>query len=129
MKNNLSILILACIVATLVIATHARNETWKSEVSLWTDCVKKSPNKGRPYENLGAVLYRQGKKQEGLSLFAKAVEVEPDSARLNWDYGALLLFNGRAKESVWYFEKVILLNRDFVGEAKKCLAWIRNRAD
>lgn len=37
--------------------THARNEVWQSELSLWKDAVQKSPNKARPHNNYGKALY------------------------------------------------------------------------
>ncbi len=37
--------------------TYARNEVWLSELSLWADAVKKSPNKARAHNNYGRGLY------------------------------------------------------------------------
>jgi tetratricopeptide (TPR) repeat protein len=40
--------------------THARNEVWVSELSLWKDCVRKSPQKARVHNNYGRALYTLG---------------------------------------------------------------------
>jgi len=40
--------------------TYARNEVWRSEISLWQDAVQKSPNKARPHVNYGRALYATG---------------------------------------------------------------------
>ena len=37
--------------------TYARNEVWLSELSLWADAVKKSPNKARAHNNYGRGLF------------------------------------------------------------------------
>lgn len=37
--------------------TYARNEVWLSELSLWADAVKKSPNKARVRSNYGRGLF------------------------------------------------------------------------
>ena len=40
--------------------THARNEVWMSELSLWEDAVQKSPHKARVHNNYGRALLRLG---------------------------------------------------------------------
>lgn len=47
------------IILLLVVLTHLRNETWKSQEAVWRDVVSKSPEKPRGYIQLGDRLYDQ----------------------------------------------------------------------
>lgn len=56
---DLSFIVLAVLViGALVWATHARNEVWTDDIRLWMNTVKKSPNKPRPYNNVGTALMK-----------------------------------------------------------------------
>jgi hypothetical protein len=57
-------LILFFIVLFLLLGTYERNALWGSEVTLWKDCVKKSPEKERTHHNLGYAFHEQGKVDE-----------------------------------------------------------------
>lgn len=48
--------VLACVVLVFLVlgmGTHARTQVWRSNLTLWTDAARKSPNKPRPFINLG----------------------------------------------------------------------------
>ena len=53
-------LLLFFIVLFLFLGTYQRNSLWNSEVELWKDCVKKSPQKERTHHNLGFAYYELG---------------------------------------------------------------------
>jgi hypothetical protein len=55
------IIIYFCVILLLLAGTIWRNRIWNREIELWADCVKKSPNKARPPNNLGVVLIEQGR--------------------------------------------------------------------
>jgi len=57
--------------------TCRRNKVWQSNISLWSDAVKKSPGKARPHNSLGQALSAGGRLQEAVSEFEKALELEP----------------------------------------------------
>jgi tetratricopeptide (TPR) repeat protein len=66
----------------LVWGSYERNKIWRSEITLWEDCVKKSPNKNRPHYNLGLNYYNKGRYQESIEAYKKAIHIksnEPDS--------------------------------------------------
>jgi hypothetical protein len=52
--------ILSFIVIFLFLGTYQRNLVWNSEVELWKDCVKKSPEKERTHHNLGFAYHELG---------------------------------------------------------------------
>ncbi|MBI5773346.1 MAG: tetratricopeptide repeat protein [Verrucomicrobia bacterium] len=99
MKYAIPLLTAAWIVA-LAVATRARNEVWRSEVSLWSDAVAKSPDKYRAWYNLGGAYQRENKIKEVVRCMERAVALEPDK-ELAWiDLAAGLFVLGRYEESL-----------------------------
>jgi tetratricopeptide (TPR) repeat protein len=71
---------LILVVGTLCIATYNRNETWKDDLTLWSDTVKKSPLKARPHYNLGNSYNSRGKMKEAVKEYQAAIHINPDYA-------------------------------------------------
>lgn len=71
-------IILLFILLIFSIATFKRNIIWSSEIILWTDVTKKSPNKSRGWSNFGASLIEAGRGEEGARLIEKAIAMNPD---------------------------------------------------
>jgi len=81
-------------VATLAIAalclglgakTVARNRDYRDEISLWRATVASSPNKARPWNNLGYAYYLAGDAQAARRAYLKALEVEPSNVRARFN--------------------------------------------
>lgn len=64
---------LAAIVLLFSFWTHERNKVWENDVTLWSDCYKKSPNKSRTNQNLGLAYFTAGRYDEALPLFNNAL--------------------------------------------------------
>ena len=62
--------------------TQARNKVWLSELSLWEDAVKKSPNKARAHSNYGRGLFALKNKvsEKAKREFETAIRLSPDWA-------------------------------------------------
>ena len=71
------VVVFSCIIFVSSIATHHRNEVWKDGVSLWKDVIKKSPNRGRGYQNIGLVYFDEGNYDEAIVYCQKAVWIDP----------------------------------------------------
>lgn len=74
------IIFLICIVLIYAFKSYSRNEIWQTKLSLWTDVVKKSPNKVRPHLNLGNTYFHLKNHQLALRHFNKAIDIDPS----NW---------------------------------------------
>jgi tetratricopeptide (TPR) repeat protein len=61
--------------------TYARNEVWLSELSLWADAVKKSPNKASAHINYGRGLNLLSNRvtEQGKRAFETALKLSPSS--------------------------------------------------
>jgi hypothetical protein len=69
-----SLALLAC---ALIAVTTARNEVYRSEISLWEDTVSKSPDKARAYNNLGYAYSLAGRDDEARTAFVEALRLDP----------------------------------------------------
>jgi tetratricopeptide (TPR) repeat protein len=71
-----------CAVIVLLLASHGhtsylRNRVLKTEISLWSDVVKKVPALSRPHINLSNALFRAGRNSEAFVLLDKAKGAKP----------------------------------------------------
>jgi tetratricopeptide (TPR) repeat protein len=98
------------IVLPLSWATISRNSIWRSEFDLWADCVKKSPNKGRPHYNLGDFYYTRGKMDEAKGEFELALKLDPKMAPAHFNLGIIDYNKGQFVEAVRRFKKAISIN-------------------
>ena len=89
--------------------THARNEVWHTEESLWRDVTIKSPNNGRGWSSYGASLVNKQDFAGALPPLEHAAKLRPyDSVvilNLGVAYGAL----GRDPEAERYFRQALAI--------------------
>lgn len=100
-----------CVVAVLFsVWTYQRNSVYADAVTLWQDCVNKSPQKYRPHANLGNVLKDAGKITEAIEHFNKALELKGEPAEIYNNLGTAYNKLGRIEESIQYYKKALGLN-------------------
>ena len=58
-------------------ATHARNEVWATDATLWADVVRASPANGRGLMNYGLTAMRVGRYAEARVMFDSAARLSP----------------------------------------------------
>lgn len=84
-KKSVYLVINGTLFATIVFlsfSTYTRNETWKTEISLWTDAQQKAPESARPVFYLGVAAYNRGDVQEALKLYNNALNLTAPSPQL-----------------------------------------------
>jgi DNA-binding NarL/FixJ family response regulator len=69
-------------VLLLTVTTVARNEVWRSPVSLWKDTVAGSPGKVRPWMNLGTAYFQAGRWSRAVECYQQALALAPANAQL-----------------------------------------------
>jgi tetratricopeptide (TPR) repeat protein len=89
----------AVLAVLLGAATFARNRVWASDVSLWTDAARKSPEKSRPWLDLGTALREAGRPEAAIASLRRGLELEPGSVYGRAQLGAVLLSTGRGAEA------------------------------
>ncbi|HDZ84327.1 MAG TPA: tetratricopeptide repeat protein [Nitrospirae bacterium] len=95
-----AVCILVVIAVVLTGTTYARNTVWNSELSLWSDVIKKSPGKARGYNNVGMCYYESKDRAKAIPYFQKAIEIDPlDYKALN-NLGLSYMGEGRPEKAI-----------------------------
>ena len=82
--NLAELIVFTGIVLFYSACAYEHNKVWKTEVSLWEDAVKKSPNKMRPHYNLGKAYERNGMLDQAKTEYFRCMEMlegTPNSER------------------------------------------------
>lgn len=77
-KKVYEIGVLTTLVIVLGSFTYLRNLDYKTEITLWEDTAKKSPNKARVYNNLGYAYFIVKRFSEAERAYMKALEINPN---------------------------------------------------
>ena len=77
-RSTIVFILLIFITISYGYATYNRNKVWKTKHTLWSDVVRKSPNKARPNYNLGNVWNRKGKPDIAIKWYKRALKIKPD---------------------------------------------------
>lgn len=65
----------------LAAGTVLRNQDYRSEVALWSDTVRHSPERARAWNNLGYALQLEGKGQQACAAYARALALDAEQVR------------------------------------------------
>jgi tetratricopeptide (TPR) repeat protein len=101
------------VVLGLGFATYQRNHVWGNAIRLWQDAVKKSPDKGRPINNLGVALEKAGRRSEAFKTLSRAIEIDPNYAQSYYNLADLYVVSGRPDEALPLLQAAIRLKPDF----------------
>ena len=66
------------VVLVLCLFTYQRNQLYQDRLLLWSDAVRKSPNKARPHNNLGYAYSLRGDWDRAIEEFRTAARLDPD---------------------------------------------------
>jgi protein O-mannosyl-transferase len=106
--------LLCAVVIVFSVWTYQRNIVWSDDVSLWEDCVAKSPHKSRQHYNLGVVLARNGNLEDAIKHYRKALKIKPDYLEAYYNLGNALARKGNAEAAMTNYNKVLEINPDYV---------------
>jgi tetratricopeptide (TPR) repeat protein len=84
-------------------------------IEVWKRALALNSGDARAYNNLGALLLRQGKTDEAIEKLEKAVEMEPGYGAACNNLGVALLENRRYAAAVVNFEKALSVNPSYPG--------------
>ena len=96
----IEIAIFLAVVFILSIGTYSRNRLWNDEIDLWADCVKKSPNKSRPYVNLGFAYINAGRYDKAFETVQKAIQINPKDAMAYYNLSITLQKMGDLNKAI-----------------------------
>ncbi len=93
--------------------TIQRNIVWKDELTLWSDCLNKSPNKARPHRNLGFAYLNEGMFDEAIKKFRQALQIRPDHAKTHKNLGIAYFNKGMDDEAIREYRQALRINPNF----------------
>jgi len=93
-------------------ATHARNKVWRSEESLWTDVVAKSPANGRGWMNYGLSQMAKGHYADAKTSFERAATRTPNYSTLEINRGIVEGQLGDDAAAERHFQRALALHAD-----------------
>jgi len=105
--------IFVAVIFFLSIGTYSRNRLWNDEIGFLIDCVKKSPNKSRPYVNLGVAYLTMGKYDEALGQIQKALQIDPKASVAYYNLGIVFQKMGDTNKAIEMLKKSLEIDPDF----------------
>jgi tetratricopeptide (TPR) repeat protein len=75
----------AVVLLGLAAATVARHQVWRSPAALWKDTTAKSPNKVRPWMNLGTAFHERERWSSAVDCYRRAIRLAPHNSHA-WTY-------------------------------------------
>lgn len=91
------------LILLLSTATFFRNQTWATEIKLWTDVIHKNPESYRAYFNLANDLAERGKDKEAITNYLKTIEINPGYARAHNNLGIILKKQGNTSAAINHY--------------------------
>jgi len=88
-RKNMQYFFISSIIFILIVlghSTYIRNFVWKTDESLWLDCIEKYPNLWRPYHNLGQYYSDTHQQEKAIMMYNKALNKKVLNNRLDQNY-------------------------------------------
>jgi tetratricopeptide (TPR) repeat protein len=99
-QAHLLTIALTLVIALFGVMTISRNSVWKSDLTLWTDTVRKSPNSGAAQAYLGYALFASGDINRAIQHYQIAIRLKPDFLDTYNNLGVALALQGRHREAL-----------------------------
>jgi protein O-mannosyl-transferase len=112
-QRRASFAIVGMLTLTLGFMTVRRNETYRSEVSIWEHAVAARPLNARTQNNLGEALLRQGEVQQALAHLEEAVRINPALSVPHNNLGNALHDAGRVDDSILQYRLALHIEPDY----------------
>ncbi|RMF98431.1 MAG: tetratricopeptide repeat protein [Candidatus Schekmanbacteria bacterium] len=102
------------IIILLCLLTYNRNQVWESQYKLWSDSVKKSPNKARAHLNLGMALEAMNDYEGAMREYKKTIQLDSSYPLPYNNIGVLYCNKQQYDKAVGWFQKAVDINPEYV---------------
>ena len=102
------------IAAVNTVLTYQRNKIWKDEYTLWSDCLKKSPNKARVHNERGAACTDIGLYDQAIKDFNKAIRLNQNYYKAYYNRGTVYGKLGQYQLTIDDCSEAIRIKPDYV---------------
>ncbi|MBP9855317.1 MAG: tetratricopeptide repeat protein [Candidatus Omnitrophica bacterium] len=111
-EEKRAVFILSTIVIVLSVLTYQRNFVWRDGITLWSDVIKKSPEKGRPHVSLAIAYIQDEKLNEALDQLNLAIKYSPQDYKAYNNLGLVYNKKGLYEEAIKEYSHAIELKAD-----------------
>lgn len=111
-KQYFEFIMITVLVLLYGFGAYHRNFVWKDDLSLWTDTVRKSPDKARPHYNLGVIYQDSGQTDRAIESYQRAISINPVHAKVYNNLGKAYLSKGFVEKAIRYFKLELQVNPD-----------------
>lgn len=115
--------LVALLAIVLGVRTAARNEVYRTPVTMWEDTVRKNPNGYRSHSNYAQALIMAGRYDDAVKASENAIQVDPDARMSYVNKGAGLINQGKIDEGRAALFKAIEINKGGFANADNTLGW------
>lgn len=113
-KNiNKTMGIVSVIIILNSILTFQRNKIWLDDLTLYSDTVRKSPHKARPFVCRGNAYYDKGHLTKAMADFNKAIDLEPEDFQAYLNRGLAYEAQGDLSQALADYSKAVKINPKF----------------
>jgi len=109
-RQNSIIYFLFPIIICLAAATWQRNKVWKNGVTLWTDAIKKSPDKSRPYTARAKAFLQTKDYASAINDSRQALCINPANEDAYTQLGAAYGYRNETGKALDSFTRAIEIN-------------------
>jgi len=88
-------------------ATYNRNLVWETDVTLWSDVIKKSPDKARPYNNIGRAYLGNKAFLQAIPFLTEALRLDPYFSYAHYNLGIAYQGIGLYDKAIAEYKKVL----------------------
>ncbi len=103
----ISLGIVFTLIPLLSIWTFQRNMIWQDDIIFWHDCIKKSPNKANPYNNLAYTLINKNNYGQAIEFLKTATKLNPHYAEAHQNLGAAYQGAGNNQKAIYHYQQAI----------------------
>lgn len=112
-RKSIMYIIFILIIFSYGWATFNRNKVWQTKYTLWSDVIKKSPNKARPNYNLGNIWHRKGYNDIAIKYYNKAIKQRPDFVEALNNLGNVWNNKGNSEKAMEYYTRVLEIEPNY----------------
>ena len=105
--------VVAALALGCVGVTYARNEVYRSELSLWSETVAKRPANPVAQAMLAEALFAADRREQARTHYEKALQLDPTFFVAHERLGELLMRLGRATDAEAHLREALRLRPDF----------------
>ena len=101
------------LLASLTALTWHQSAMYTDIETLWRTTIERNPKAWMAHDNLGALLFRQGRVNEAILHFRKAVEIDAEQAEPQANLGNALLQNGDLDEAIAQYSNALRIKPNY----------------